>query len=90
MDTPTVPGTPPANGNGSSDVDSSSTIFGVSVRAWLAVIIIGSVCAISIVFAVADVRAAKELKIAEPLYSMATMALGFYFGQKLAKGPAIG
>ena len=52
------------------------------MRAWLAIMIVATACAISVVFAVADIKAGKELKIAEPLYSMATMALGFYFGQK--------
>lgn len=51
---------------------SDSTLFGVSIRAWLAVMLIGTVCGL--------VSVGKEIK--EPLYSMATLALGFYFGQK--------
>lgn len=49
-----------------------SMFFGVSVRAWLAIILVGTVCGLSCW--------GKEVK--EPLYSMATLALGFYFGQK--------
>lgn len=70
-----------------SERDDGSMLFGVSIRAWLALVIIGTVCAISIIFAIADIKAGhEELKIGEPLYTMAGMALGFYFGQKMAKG----
>ena len=73
----------------------SSKAFGISVRAWLAVFLVLTVCFnhLAIVLA-ASVAAAQSgdmsklqpfLAIGEPLYSMAVAALGFYFGQKTAK-----
>lgn len=71
----------------------SSTLFGASIRAWLALMIIGTICFISIVHSAAVVYLVvkgelplEELKIVEPLYSLGGMALGFYFGQKMVKG----
>lgn len=49
-----------------------SKVFNISIRGWLAVIIICTVCYMSI----------GEKTVVEPLYSMAMLALGFYFGQK--------
>jgi uncharacterized RDD family membrane protein YckC len=73
--------------------DETSTMFGVSIRAWLALLIVGTICAISVLHAYATVRLVLEgtlrpedLKIGEPLYSLGGMALGFYFGQKMVKG----
>lgn len=48
-----------------------SHFFGVSIRGWLALILIVTVCAMAIL--------AREVK--EPLYSLSIGALGFYFGQ---------
>jgi type IV secretory pathway TrbL component len=49
-----------------------SQLVGVSVRAWLAILLTITVC----------VMALLTLKVEEPLYTLATIALGFYFGQK--------
>ena len=49
-----------------------SQLIGVSVRAWLAIMLTITVC----------VMALLALKVEEPLYTLATIALGFYFGQK--------
>ena len=49
-----------------------SKIFGVTVRAWLAILMATTVCMMS----------AAKVNIVEPLYSGFTMALGFYLGQK--------
>ena len=49
-----------------------SQLIGVSVRAWLAILLTITVC----------VMALLTLKVEEPLYTLATIALGFYFGQK--------
>lgn len=49
-----------------------SHLIGVSVRAWLAILLTITVC----------VMALLTLKVEEPLYTLATIALGFYFGQK--------
>ena len=56
------------NGNGKSD----SQFFGVSIRGWLATVLILTVCAMS----------AAKIEVTEPLYTMAALAIGFYFGQK--------
>ena len=52
-----------------------SKLFGVSVRGWLAVIIILTVCLMS----------AFSITIIEPLYSISLLSIGFYFGQKKDK-----
>lgn len=46
--------------------------FGISMRGWLALIIVVTVCGMS----------AAGVVVIEPLYSMSMLALGFYFGQK--------
>lgn len=54
----------------------SSTIFGASVRSWLALILTITVCGMGV----------AGVKVEEPLYTMACLALGAYFGQaKLTK-----
>lgn len=52
--------------------ENDSRVGGVSVRAWLATMLTVTVC----------IMALLTLKVEEPLYTMATIALGFYFGQK--------
>ena len=49
-----------------------SKVLGVSVRGWIATLIIGTVCAMSVM----------GLPVAEPLYGLAMAAMGWYFGQK--------
>lgn len=49
-----------------------SKLLGVSVRAWIAIMTIGTVCAMQ----------AGGLKVEEPLYSLVLMVAGFYLGQK--------
>jgi hypothetical protein len=49
-----------------------SRLFSVSVRAWIVVIITFSICAMSLM--------GKE--VVEPLYGLAYIAVGYYFGQK--------
>lgn len=49
-----------------------STLFGVSIRAWLAVLLTVTICAMSVL----------TLEIKEPLYTLGGLAIGFYFGQK--------
>lgn len=48
-----------------------SRLFGVSVRGWLSILLVATVCGMS--------AAAREVK--EPLYTLVGMALGFYFGK---------
>ncbi len=72
-----------------------STLAGVSIRAWLAVILVVTVCtthfAIVLAVLVEAITAHDFAKvgtfttIGEPLYSMSVAALGFYFGQKVTK-----
>lgn len=49
-----------------------SKLLGVSVRAWIAIMTIATVCAMQ----------AGGLKVEEPLYSLVLMVAGFYLGQK--------
>lgn len=46
--------------------------FDISIRAVIALLIVGTVCAMSIL----------EIKVEEPLYSAVLMAIGLYFGTK--------
>lgn len=52
-----------------------STIFGVSIRGWIAIIVILTVCCMSI----------GKIDIKEPLYTLAGLIIGFYFGQNPKK-----
>ncbi len=47
----------------------------ISVRAWIALILVSTVCFMAVF----------EKPIEEPLYSLSIMAIGFYFGQKITK-----
>lgn len=49
-----------------------SQLMGVSIRAWLAVMLVFTICAM------AYLRTA----VTEPLYTISIMAVSFYFGQK--------
>ena len=53
----------------------TSRIGGVSLRGWIAVIVILTVCAMSLL----------ALEIKEPLYTLAGLIVGFYFGQNQTK-----
>lgn len=50
-----------------------SELLGVSVRAWLAVLMTVTVCVMS----------AWQVEVSEPLYSGFLFGIGFYLGQKL-------
>jgi hypothetical protein len=70
-----------------------SSIMGVSVRAWLAVILVITVCYNHAAVATATIWSAVMTNnfqlvgslttIGEPLYSMSVAALGFYFGNQM-------
>ena len=74
---------------------SDSSLFGVSVRAWLAASLVGTVCftqGAAVIAVLWDAMQTKDwskvgtfLNVGEPLYSMAVAALAFYFGQKSTK-----
>ena len=65
--------------------ESSSTAFGISIRGWLATMVLGTVCAMSIAQAAVAILKQENFMIEEPLYSLAVATLGFYFGQKTNK-----
>lgn len=79
------------NGNG----EKGSTILGVSIRGWIAIMLTASVCVNQLTVTAAALIHAVQTKdlthlgtfatIGEPLYSMGVAALGFYFGQKSTK-----
>lgn len=48
-----------------------SRILGVSVRGWIALIVVSTVCAMSM----------GAIEVKEPLYTLAGLVVGFYFGQ---------
>jgi uncharacterized membrane protein len=49
-----------------------SKIFGISVRAFISIIIVFTLCSMTI----------WEMKIVEPFYTICTFVIGFFFGQK--------
>lgn len=53
-------------------MNDDSKIFGVSFRGWLAFVIVFTVCMMSLM----------AMKVDEPLYTLCTVAVGFYFGSK--------
>ena len=52
-----------------------SRFLGVSVRGWITVLIVSTVCGMS----------ACKITVEEPLYSLVNMAVGFYLGQKISR-----
>lgn len=48
-----------------------SVLFGISLRGWIAVIIVLTVCVMSIL----------ALEVKEPLYTLAGMVIGYYYAQ---------
>ena len=53
-------------------MNQESTIFGVSTRFLIALVIVSTSCYLAI----------RGMEINEPLYSVFVMSVGFYFGQK--------
>jgi len=56
----------------SKESNGESKVFGVSVRGWLAIILVVTTCAMSFV----------GRQVIEPLYSMVLLSIGYYYGQK--------
>ena len=77
----------------SSPVDTSSNIFGVSVRAWVTLALVLGVVSNQVAVTLAtlyyalragDLQQVGSLTtIGEPFYTLSSIAVGFYFGQKL-------
>lgn len=53
----------------------SSTIWGVSLRGWIALLVVITVCVMS----------GFKIEVNEPLYTLAGLIVGFYFGQNQKK-----
>lgn len=53
----------------------TSTILGVSIRGWIAIVVVLTVCLMS----------GLRIDIKEPLYTLAGLIVGFYFGQNPKK-----
>jgi len=72
-----------------------STFFGVSIRAWLAFMLAGSIVFTHVAVTtgvIVDAVMSRDwskvgtfANVGEPLYSMSIAALAFYFGQKTSK-----
>jgi len=54
----------------------NSMILGISLRGWIAMIVILTICLMS----------GLQIDIKEPLYTLAGLIIGFYFGQNPKKG----
>lgn len=48
-----------------------SVAFGISVRGWIVMTLIGTVCYMGV----------KQIDVKEPLYSLALIGSGYYFGR---------
>ena len=57
-------------------MNDESKIFNMSVRAFIALLITGTLCFMSLL----------DLKITEPMYTVVTFVLGYFFGQKTTQG----
>lgn len=73
-----------------------SQVFGVSVRAWLAIWLVGTVCFSQVIEVVGrvyfsivsiSVDPITQIVVNEPLYSMSIAALSFYFGHAVRNTP---
>ncbi len=65
----------------------TSSIFGVSVRGWLVLILVSTVCAMNLtnLILVCLGLTSMTLQISEPLYSGFNVGIGFYLGQVMKK-----
>ena len=59
----------------SSDKTGNSKIFGVSLRGWLAFVVIYTICLMSVL----------GVKVEEPLYTIGGMIVAFYYGHEIGK-----
>lgn len=56
-----------------------STLFNVSIRAWTLLLLVLTVCIMSVI----------GIEVKEPLYTLVGLAVGFYFGQKTQRGGGV-
>ncbi len=66
-DTPEPPPAPPDP----APVADTSTLLGVSVRGWMAMMITATICYLGI----------REMEIKDPIYSLGLVAFGAYLGK---------
>ena len=73
-----------------------SRIFNITVRGWLAIILVATVClshltvvisSVVIAISTGNLSTLTNFSVGEPLYSMSVAALGFYFGQQNIRQP---
>ncbi len=94
--TVTTPTSSPGTGTVvATGITPDSSVGGVSVRAWLAVVLILTVCLTHLLVTTAVLidaiiksdfsKVGTFATIGEPLYSATLIALGFYFGLKTGK-----
>lgn len=55
-------------------MNEESRAFGVSMRGWIAVFVVFTVCMMSLI----------QAEVREPLYTLCTTIVGFYYGSKYA------
>lgn len=55
----------------------SSSVAGISLRGWIALIVVLTVCAMSLL----------QYDIKEPLYTLAGMIVGYYYAQAKSQKP---
>ena len=72
-DKPKLNETEPNKENASTN--DNSMIFGVSIRGWIAMGVVATICLMS----------GLKIDIKEPLYTLAGLIVGFYFGQNPKK-----
>lgn len=71
----TQPAKAPEVAEEADSVVDHSTAFGISIRGWIAIAVILTVCGMSI----------GQIDIKEPLYTLAGLIVGFYYGQNPKK-----
>ena len=73
-----------------SHAPGESVIWGVSLRGWLALIIIGTMCLIELARVVGEISAAQPVSpIGEPFRSVITAVITAYYLQKSSNSPPV-
>lgn len=77
-------------------IEKSSMIFGVSLRSWMALMFVTTVCTTHLIICAGVVydaiatgnfdKVGTLTTIGEPLYSLSVAVVSFYFGQSLKTG----
>jgi len=59
-----------------------SKVGSLSVRAFVTLMLVGSVCAVGVMAAAFEFKQQGQIMVIEPLATLAGIAVGYYFGQK--------